>query len=1059
MSLPAGCARLAAWSPAGPLLVLALLAGCREPARSLPPAAAPAGGLATSPAQPAGPEERALDLAAGASITAPISGGGAHAYSFDLAAGWYADLAVDQLGSDVVLRLSGPDGRPRCVVDSPNGPRGAEPLPVVGDPPGRYRVEVRAAGGAAGRYRLRVAALRPATAADRARVAAERTFAATEELRRAGTDLAAAAVLGGEALHRFRALGDRRRQADALYALGRIDLARGERAAAVPRLRQALDLFQALAAQRATGRTLNSLAHALTGSGAPAEALAYARASVALNRRLGDPGGEAAAHNNAGRALQSLGDFEAALASYEAALDLWHRHGLASEEGTTLSNMARLYLLLGEPELAEDLLRRAVPLLAAAGREREEAVALTRLGMAEGKAGQPRRGLALLRRALGLLRPRGDPREEAVTLNEIGSLHLQLGEAAAARPPLLAARAAFRTLGDVAGEATVLNNLGWLHLELGEGRQAAGLLGQALPLLASAGDRQGEAAAQLGLARARRSLGDLAGARTAAEAALEQVERLHGGTAGHRLRSSFLAARQDYYGLYVDLLLDLDRAEPAAGHAARALEAAERGRARALLDMLADAGADLRRDGDPALVAREAELARRLAAAERSRQLLLDEGAPAAELARAESELRRLLDAYERAHGLLHRASPRAAALAGFAAFADHRPVTVAELQRTLLGRDTLLLEYALGAERSALWAVTSRDLAVFTLPPRAVIEETARRAHTLLAASHQTLARAEANVALEELSRLLLAPLAGRLDRQRLLVVGDGALLYVPFGALPDPQSGAPLLARHEVVSLPSAAVLAALRRARPRRREEQPRHTLAVLADPVFDPADPRLDQSGAGPGAAPQRSVQPAARTAGSWPRLPFSRAEAAAITALVPAAERLVALDFAANRDLVLGGGLGKYRIVHFATHGVLDASRPELSGLVLSLVDTRGRPRDGYLRSHEIYGLDLPADLVVLSACETALGKEVRGEGLVGLSRGFLHAGARRVLMSLWPVEDRATAELMRRFYHGMLRQGRSPGVALRAAQESLQREPGWGAPYYWAGFVLQGDPD
>jgi len=166
----------------------------------------------------------------------------------------------------------------------------------------------------------------------------------------------------------------------------------------------------------------------------------------------------------------------------------------------------------------------------------------------------------------------------------------------------------------------------------------------------------------------------------------------------------------------------------------------------------------------------------------------------------------------------------------------------------------------------------------------------------------------------------------------------------------------------------------------------------------------------------------------------------------------------ALDFEASRDLATSADLAQYRVVHFATHGILDTERPELSGLVLSLVDRDGRPRDGYLRLNELYALKLPAELVVLSACRTALGREMRGEGLVGLTRGFMYAGASRVLASLWMVDDRATAELMSHFYRGLLGPAHLPApAALRAAQEAVRSQRRWEHPYYWAGFVLHGD--
>jgi len=188
-----------------------------------------------------------------------------------------------------------------------------------------------------------------------------------------------------------------------------------------------------------------------------------------------------------------------------------------------------------------------------------------------------------------------------------------------------------------------------------------------------------------------------------------------------------------------------------------------------------------------------------------------------------------------------------------------------------------------------------------------------------------------------------------------------------------------------------------------------------------------------------------------------RLAFSRQEAESIIALTPGGAGLKATDFSASRTLVLGRQLSQYRILHFATHGLLNSERPELSGLVFSLVDQEGKPQDGFLRLHEIYNLQLNADLIVLSACETGLGKEIKGEGLIGLTRGFMYSGAPRVVASLWNVDDLATAELMKLFYQRMLKDGLSAGAALRAAQLELSRQKRWASPYFWAGFVLHGE--
>jgi CHAT domain-containing protein len=335
----------------------------------------------------------------------------------------------------------------------------------------------------------------------------------------------------------------------------------------------------------------------------------------------------------------------------------------------------------------------------------------------------------------------------------------------------------------------------------------------------------------------------------------------------------------------------------------------------------------------------------------------------------------------------------------------------------------------------------------------------------------------------------MVLGPLAGLMKgKRRLLFVAEGALQYVPFSALPAPGPPSalssaspgftPLILDYEVTSAPSASVLAVLRDDLARRRPAP--KAVAVFADPVFGRTDPRVSRAAAGADAAgaeageaakgtPQESgtrgvlmrAVAETRVAGGpqrLGRLPHSRAEAERILALVPEAERLSAFGFEASREMAVSPELSRYRYLHFATHSLINSQHPELSGIVLSLVDASGADRDGFLRSYEVYNLQLPAELVVLSACSTGLGKDVRGEGLVGLTRGFMYAGAARTAVSLWDVDDVATAALMARMYRGILgRERLRPLAALRAAQLEMWRQERWRAPYYWAAFTMQGE--
>jgi CHAT domain len=261
----------------------------------------------------------------------------------------------------------------------------------------------------------------------------------------------------------------------------------------------------------------------------------------------------------------------------------------------------------------------------------------------------------------------------------------------------------------------------------------------------------------------------------------------------------------------------------------------------------------------------------------------------------------------------------------------------------------------------------------------------------------------------------------------------------------------GQPLIVKHEVVSLPSASALA-IQRSELAGRQRAPK-MLAVIADPVFARADPRFKTTATDAVDKAQtqtttaddaRSIEHLAADSGDKsnvktvrlviPRLPFTRQEANQLMALAPKGSSFSALDFQASRATALDPALSQYRYIHIATHGLLDTERPGLSALVFSMVDAEGKPQNGFLRANDIYNLKLPAELVVLSACQTGLGKDIKGEGLVGLTRGFMYAGAARVVVSLWNVNDKATADLMTKFYEKILKQGQTPAAALRAAR-------------------------
>jgi CHAT domain-containing protein len=630
-------------------------------------------------------------------------------------------------------------------------------------------------------------------------------------------------------------------------------------------------------------------------------------------------------------------------------------------------------------------------------------------------------------------------------LGEAQALVMQATVGGASEALLRSALSAFQAEHELLWEAATWRLLGREQARRGDQETARASFAEALRVAGVAGDDRELARVLRESARARLAQGQLEAAQEELETAILKSESLRAGVSSERLRATLLASVREIYDLYVQTLLERAAERPGEGFEALGLAAAERSRARALLDFLARSDVDA--SGDSPLAAEERRLRQELGSKAAVRVNRLRAAAEAEEIAALDREIARLTAEIRLAQERLRADDPRYAAL--------HEPgIDLAGIRR-LLGEDTALLEYSLGETGSRLFVVTWGSFQVFALPPRDRIEDLVERAQEALR-NPGGAARGKNDLA--ELSGLLLAPALGGLEGKRIAVVPDGALRQLPFAALPVPleEGGAvPLVLHHEVVYLPSAAVLREIRRAAARR--PRPEGALAIFADPIYALDDSRLKSAARKP---PTASTQVAAldlvTRAEPLQRLSWSRQEAERIAA-VAGPHVLLALDFRANRELALSPELGRYRRLHFAAHGLLDAEHPDLSGLVLSQWDEQGRRRDGFLRLQDIYGLEIAADLVVLSGCETALGRRIAGEGLLGLTHGFLHAGASAVVASLWEVRDRATAELMERFYRALLVDQLPAASALRKAQLGMWEQRTWRDPYYWAAFTVQGD--
>ncbi len=878
--------------------------------------------------------------------------------------------------------------------------------------------------------------------------------------------------LFNQALPLRQACGDRVGEVGTLNNIGMAYGYIGDWASAIKFFNQARLTVSELGDQRKEASLLNNLCAMHNDLGEYPKALEMCQQALGIRRELGDRASVAFVLNNMGNSYSSLGEYQKAIDLYTQALAIHKALSPPSNQAILLHNIGFVYATLGEYAKAIDLYNEALKIFRDLGDQYREGNTLSNIAVNYADMKNFSKALEINEEVLRLRRAVGNQEGEAITLNNIASCHMNLGDKQQALAYFNQSIALHRTVKNPRQLATALRNIGTLYRDLGDQQKALDYLNEGLEMAHSIGDRNNEAGILAHIARLERDRGNLGEAKKRIEQALANVESLRIDVKSQQLRASFLASVRTYYELDIDILMRLHKEHPLEGYAAAALEASERGRARSLLELLSEARAEIRQGVDPELIERERAL-RQTISAKAERQIRLLSGKHTDEQARlAAKELEALTTDYEQIQAQIRQKSPR------YAALVQPAPLGLKEIQTRVLDPETLLLEYALGGEKSFLWAVTPTSIKCFELPKRAEIEQQSSRLYELLTARNTSppketleqrrrrLARADAEYgkASLTLAEMLLGPVATELKNKRLLVVGEGILQYVPFEALPNPLAAGspPLVVSNEIVTLPSASVVAVLRQEGLNRR--LPDKLLAVLADPVFSLEDPRVAslskrQVGAGEAASAQAEARRSATESGlaDLVRLRFSRQEADEIVRFAGDKLKLEAVDFAANLGLATSAELSQYRIIHFAAHGLINNTHPELSGVVLSLVDQQGQLQNGFLRLYDIYNLKLEADLVVLSACQTALGKEVRGEGMVGLTRGFMYAGARRVVASIWQVDDRATAELMRRFYQAMLGEGLPAAAALRAAQTSMGREKRWQAPYYWAAFRIQGE--
>jgi CHAT domain-containing protein len=849
-------------------------------------------------------------------------------------------------------------------------------------------------------------------------------------------------------------------------------------------LTEAQGIFKELNHRAGLANEANNIGGVYLTWGDYRKALEYFDQALEMRRALGHRRQEAIALNNIGRVYDLLGEAQKALDYHRQALELRRTLGDRVGEGASLNNIGLVYGWLGEKDKELDYYQQALSIFRATGDRGYEASTLNNIAsfyLYTRK--EPRAALQYQSQALDIRRALGQRLQEATELDNIGFIHNRMGDPRKALEYHLQAFDLRRALGHPPGEAASLGNIGAAYAALGETEKALNYYRQSLELQRKIENRHDVAKTLYNMALLEQARGNLEQARSEMAESLNIIESLRGNVANQDLRASFVANNHEYYESYVDLLMRMHQLEPSKGHDLAALQVSERGRARSLIELLAEARIDLDQGISPELKQRERANHSRISWIQSRLIQAYSQAKPDQDkISSLESELKSADAEREGLDSEIRQRHPR---------YADLRYPAPLDLKviQSLLDERTLLLEYSLGKDASFLFAIGAKDFQVVRLAPASTITEQIETLRPVLTSRPQRDTLVKQISSSRRLYRELIEPAAKLLaGKQRLIIAPSGVLHYLPFEALLSSgdvrtlESAAlrswPYLVRDYAISyVPSAGVLASLRR--PREQEAGPRKTFLAFADPLYGAG------MASGSGALPEQIRSAFSERSWKLGRLPESRREVEQIAALYPRDQVSLAVgEQATEENVKLVGRLGQYRFVHFATHGLLNEERPQYSGLILSLPTVREagvlparKPEaaasksapdpsrsairdlqfeDGLLQVYEVFNLKLNADLVVLSACETGLGKEVRGEGLIGLTQGFFYAGTPSVMVSLWSVQDESTADLMVTFYR-QLNNSRDKADALRGAKVKLIQSTRYSHPYYWASFVLMGE--
>jgi len=1050
-------------------------------------------------------------------ITSKITLNHTHTYNVQLEKDQFLQVAVEQKGVDILIKLYSPDKLLLSEFDGWTSTWGIDKLSWIAKIEGNYTLEIICSNndGEPGEYEIYIKELRSHIAEDKKVIEAEKLFMQANSSRGKSdkTFFENAIKEYAESISIYNELKD-------VFMLAQINSVIGQMYSELNDYEKSLRYHSIALSEYKKGGYLRGEATELSNLGTlydllneKEKALFYNQKALSIYTSLGDKKSQIILKNNIGYGYDSLARKNEALRYYLECLDDIDKTNLEALKGTILSNVGVLYGDLGDTTNALISHTEALKIYSKNGLKREKAITLSNVGVIYDNLGEKEEALKRYDEAISLFEEVGSTIGKAKAEVNKAVIFVQQKQLDKAKELYETALEVFKKANNKNGEGSVLTKMAELYVELNEYNKAIEILNYTLTLRQSINDRYGEAQTLLLLGKTNfllgknklaleyyekslfiykeiyytkgeikslyeiscllKAEGKLKESLETIENCIDRIELTRSNITSQNLRLSYFASTQQCYELCINILMALHEQFPKDDYyAQKAFNFSERFHARVFLELLSKSR-DKNDFVDKSLLSRLYEnndlLSSKIEAllkikADNNKINTTDK------INSIEKEISNIKLNIEDIELQINRLYPQ------YSRLTQAKFSTVTQIQKDIIDDKTLLLEYFLGKENSYCWAVTQNSFHVVKLPSEKILEPIidniieslqARGEHDRFEFKDERKKRIEVLdkqyfLSTIELTKNILFPIKTLLNKESILVVCDGKLNYIPFAALPFPyaemssKNFTPLVLNSEIVNLPSVTSLIALRETNKDR--VRPTANVAVFADPVFSSDDPRCGNTQIK--SISIEKVNEITHTVRNLNlvRLPSTRKEGEAILGLFNNGEKtenLSAFDFEANLNNLINFELHKFKYIHFATHNFFNNQQPEFSGVLLSLVNKQGSSVRGLLSIGEIFKLNLSAELVVLSACQTGDGKYSRGEGILGFTHAFMQAGAKRTLVTMWKVDDAITAKFMASFYEKVTKNF-TPAKALRQTQiEFLQKNL---APYYWGAFILQGEP-